>query len=386
MKGYKHTELGWIPEEWEVNTGREISNRITKGSSPNWQGFKYKNEGILFVTSENVREGYLDISDPKFLPEEFNHKQRNSILKKGDILINIVGASIGRSCIFNQDIEANVNQAVCVFSPKETVYGEYIAIYLGLPVSINRLLNTQSASARPNLTLEDIRDFKFVVPTFKEQKKISQIINSWNKSIETLVHLIAAKQQLKKGLMQQLLNPSNHWEKCYLGDLAKIGTGGKDNQNKVENGKYPFFVRSQTVERIDSYSYDGEAILIPGEGGIGEIIHYIKGKFDFHQRVYKISDFSSTVNGKYLFYFLQLNFKKAAAQDSVKATVDSLRLPTFLKMEIWLPELYEQEKIAGCLNFCDMEIKFLNDKLALFRTQKQGLMQHLLTGKKRVKV
>ena len=91
--------------------------------------------------------------------------------------------------------------------------------------------------------------------------------------------------------MQKLLTPKKDWEVKNLGEIAEIYTGKKNNQDKVENGRYPFFVRSQIVESINTYSFDGEAILVPGEGNIGKIFHYINGNFDFHQRVYKISDF-----------------------------------------------------------------------------------------------
>ncbi|MEO1467279.1 MAG: restriction endonuclease subunit S, partial [Cyanobacteria bacterium J06633_1] len=84
--------------EWIRKSGDEITIKITKGSSPNWQGFSYKSQGVLFITSENVRDGFLDVSNPKYLPEKFYEKQKSSQLSHGDILINIVGASIGRSC------------------------------------------------------------------------------------------------------------------------------------------------------------------------------------------------------------------------------------------------------------------------------------------------
>ena len=81
---------------------------------------------------------------------------------------------------------------------------------------------------------------------------------------------------------------SEEWKEKKIGEVAKINTGKKDTQNKVENGKYPFFVRSQIIEKINSYSYDGEAILTAGDGvGVGKVFHYINGKFDYHQRVYK---------------------------------------------------------------------------------------------------
>ncbi len=91
------------------------------------------------------------------------------------------------------------------------------------------------------------------------------------------------------------------WEVKKLGEIAlNIGTGIKNNEDKIENGKYPFFVRSDKVERINTYSYDCRAIIVPGEGNIGEIFHYIKGKFDAHQRVYVIRNFEK-VYVKYVF-------------------------------------------------------------------------------------
>lgn len=89
---------------------------------------------------------------------------------------------------------------------------------------------------------------------------------------------------------------NGEWVETTIEQVAKVTTGNKDTQNKVENGKYPFFVRSQTVERINSYSFDGEAILTSGDGvGVGKNFHYINGKFDFHQRVYCIYDFLNDV-------------------------------------------------------------------------------------------
>src|SRR5258707_75966 len=109
--GYKRTKAGIIPEAWEVSTGVEMTTLIGKGGSPKWQGFNYTNHGMLFVTSENVRDGFLDITHPKYLPLAFHEKLKRTKLRKGDILINLVGASIGRSCRVMTDLgEANVNQ------------------------------------------------------------------------------------------------------------------------------------------------------------------------------------------------------------------------------------------------------------------------------------
>lgn len=97
------------------------------------------------------------------------------------------------------------------------------------------------------------------------------------------------------------------WKK--LGELCDIGTGSNNREDACDSGLYPFFVRSQEVLRINSYLYDEEAILIPGEGGIGDIFHYIKGKYGLHQRTYRVHPTSNKIGGRYLYYYLFANFK-----------------------------------------------------------------------------
>lgn len=130
-----------------------------------------------------------------------------------------------------------------------------------------------------------------------------------------------------------------------MGELTSIKTGDSDLQDAVSDGRYPFFVRSDKVERSNRYLYDGEAILVPGEGRLGEIFHYINGKFDYHQRVYKISDFNG-VAAKFVMYSMMRDFKKHALQNTAKATVDSIRLPTLTEFQLSLPKPKEQKKIG----------------------------------------
>ncbi|NYS61052.1 restriction endonuclease subunit S [Vreelandella salicampi] len=381
-----------VPEGWKRASGEDIAEKITKGQSPKWQGFDYQDHGTLFVTSENVREGYLDISKPKYLPIAFNKKLKGSQLRKGDLLINIVGASIGRSCMFDLDVEhANINQAVCLFRTNPQVRSEYIIQYLQLPTTIDKLLGTQTESARPNLSLGDMRDFLFLVPPLSEQKKIAKILSTWDQTITATEHLLENSQQRKKALMQQLLTGKKRlpgfegeWENSTLTQHCSVVTGNKDLQNKVEDGEYPFFVRSSNIERIDSYSFDGEAILIPGDGRVGEIFHYINGRFGFHQRVYKLSDFKGAL-GLFIYYYLKRFFKAEVIKNSVKATVDSLRMPVFTGMRIKLPSLEEQQLIIDVLSCSDKEIQAISRRLNLLRQEKKALMQQLLTGKQRVK-
>lgn len=126
-------------------------------------------------------------------------------------------------------------------------------------------------------------------------------------------------------------------------EVADIRTGKRNNQDKVSDDDIHSLL-DHKMERINTYSYDGEAVLVPGEGGIGNIFHYKNGKFEVHQRVYKISDFLN-VSGKYVYYYMKQSFGAHALKNTVKATVDSLRLPTFQEFELKISNNLEEQKL-----------------------------------------
>ena len=171
-----------------------------------------------------------------------------------------------------------------------------------------------------------------------------------------------------------------------LGKSCSVQTGNKDTQDKVENGDYPFFVRSNTVERINSYSYDGEAILTSGDGvGVGKNFHYINGKFDYHQRVYALKAFKENFSGKFIFQVFQEKFYKRVMRLSAKNSVDSVRMNMITEMPIYFPAFPEQQKIASFLSAVDKKIQQLTRKKALLETYKKGVMQKLFSQEIRFK-
>ena len=145
------------------------------------------------------------------------------------------------------------------------------------------------------------------------------------------------------------------WEQRKLGDVTDIKTGSRNHQDSVENGKYPFFVRSEKIERLDEYDFDTTAILIPGDGRIGEIFHYYDGKFALHQRVYKVDNFNG-IDALFLLSLFRYSFRRHALRLNAQGTVPSLRLPMFTKWEILLPKLEEQEKIGQLFQSLDKTI------------------------------
>lgn len=181
-----------------------------------------------------------------------------------------------------------------------------------------------------------------------------------------------------------MVNYPKDWEENKLGNLAFIKTGNKNNEDKVSGGKYPFYVRSEKVERINTFSYDTEAILVPGEGNIGSVFHYVNGKFDVHQRVYAITNFRDTLNAKYLYWFMVKNFGSYALSQTSKATVDSLRLPAFKNFCVVIPPFPEQKAIADALTAFDTHINNLAKLIEKKKMIRDGAVEDLVTGKRRL--
>ena len=176
----------------------------------------------------------------------------------------------------------------------------------------------------------------------------------------------------------------NDWDVDILEHHLKIQTGSRNTEDKQENGKYPFFVRSSKIEHIDTYHYDCEAILTAGDGvGTGKVFHYINGKFDAHQRVYILTEFEG-IKGKYFYYYFRENFLKEVSKYTAKSSVDSVRRDMIAKMAVPIPKIEEQIAIAEALSDVDSLISSLQKLIEKKKAIKQGAMQELLTGKKRL--
>ena len=149
------------------------------------------------------------------------------------------------------------------------------------------------------------------------------------------------------------------WEMCKFKDVCSTSTGNKNTQDKIDDGIYPFYVRSQTVERINSWTFDGEAILTAGDGvGVGKVFHHTYGKIGVHQRVYILSNFKCDAN--YLFHFFSSHFYNRVKRMSAKNSVDSVRKEMITEMPLYLPSKQEQTKIGVLLSLLDERISTQN--------------------------
>jgi type I restriction enzyme S subunit len=372
--GYKQTEVGTIPEEWEVKPLGDVVEFLDGRRRPVKDSDRAKMRGDIPYYGAS---GVVDYVNAFLFDEDL-------------ILLGEDGENIlSRNCrlAFSVSGKIWVNNHAHVLRPKPGMAINYLTEFLE---SLD-FAQYNTGTAQPKLNKRVCSGIPVLRPPPPEQRAIARPLADVDALLGALTQLIAKKRNLKQATMQHLLTGqirlpgfTGKWEVKRLGDVSAIKTGKKNNDDKVEDGQYPFFVRSQTVERINSYSFDGEAILVPGEGGIGSIFHYVNGRFDYHQRVYRISDFTAEVCGKFVFFCIVQTFNKQATRNSVKATVDSLRLPTFVEFEFLAPSADEQTAVVAVLSDMDAEISALEQRLAKTRALKQGMMQELLTGRTRL--
>lgn len=169
---------------------------------------------------------------------------------------------------------------------------------------------------------------------------------------------------------------TEEWERKRFKDVCNITTGNKNTQDKSDDGIYPFYVRSQIVERINSWTFDGEAILTAGDGvGVGKVFHYSTGKIGVHQRVYILSDFKC--DGKYLYSYFAGNFYNRVKRMSAKNSVDSVRMEMIADMPISLPSNEEQKKIGHLLALLDERIATQNKIIEKLQSLIKGLNDSL---------
>jgi len=409
-KGYKHTEVGLIPDDWKLSLIGDILE-FKNGLNKESQYFGY---GTPIINYMDVYKNY-GISKEQIKGKVFVdwQEQQSFSAKKGDVFFTRTSETvfeIGISAVLSEDIPN------CVFSgfllrgrSKNELLNVDFKKYCFLSNYIRRqIISTSSYTTRALTNGKLLSNVKLALPpTISEQKAIATALSDVDELINNLDKLIAKKKGMKQGAMQELLTGKKRltgfennlgykqtevglipedWTLEPISDFSKIITGSKDTQDRNDEGAYPFFVRSQKVERIHSYSFDGEAILTAGDGvGVGKIFHYINGKFDFHQRVYNLYDYRENVDGKFLFFQFSTKFYDRVMSMTAKSSVDSVRREMIADMKIPLaPTLTEQKAIATVISDIGKDIESFETNKVKYQNIKQGMMQELLTGKTRL--
>ena len=223
---------------------------------------------------------------------------------------------------------------------------------------------------------ENLKKVNLQIPTMNEQIKIANALELLDKKIELQTKKIQDLKLFTKNTISNELNNLQNYNISKFKDICNIQTGKSNTQDKCDDGIYPFYIRSENIERSNNYIFDCEAVLTIGDGNIGKVFFYENGKFDCHQRVYVLNNFKNVL-GKYVYYYFSSFFYKRAMSMSAKNTVDSVRMEMISDMIIKVPQEKEQIKMINLFSSLDKKLELEQNKLDKLQELKKGLMQNM---------
>lgn len=408
--GYKQTEVGVIPEDWEVVDIRYLNPFITSGSR-GWAEF-YSEYGDSFVRITNMDRAsiYLDTSDMRYvqIPSNSTEGKRTS-LQNGDVLVSIT-ADIGICSYVDDSLikPAYINQHIALvrFDP-EITNSKYISYFLASEQVQKLFRGASDQGAKAGMNLESVRRLQVVLPDKNEQTAIANALSDVDSLISELEKLISKKQAIKTATMQQLLTgcsrlpqfslredgtqkgnkPSElgeipeDWECIALGDLCSLKSGlGITSEDIDDSSEYRCFGGNGLRGYTKQFTHEGEYALIGRQGALCGNTQYVRGKF-FASEHALVATPRHGVDSRWLAIYLErmnLNqYSESSAQPGLSA--EKLRL-----LDVITPTSKEQTTIALILSDMVEEIQMLEQRLSKTRQIKQGMMQELLTGRTRL--
>ncbi|RXI44638.1 restriction endonuclease subunit S [Clostridium tetani] len=370
---------------WEQ---RKLDKEVEFYSGLTYSPKDVSDKGTLVLRSSNVKNGEIVDADNVYVnPEVVN----SCNVKEGDIIVVVRNGS--RSLIGKH---AQVKKTM-----DNTVIGAFMTgVRSNQSGFINALMDTQqfNKEIEKNLgaTINQITNRMFCEMTFMFPCKDEQIkIGLFFRKVDDLITLHQRKLEKMKALKKAYLTEmfpaegerkpkrrfdafGDDWEQRKVKDICSISTGKSNTQDKIEDGEYPFYVRSPIIERSNRYLYDEEAVLTVGDGvGTGKVFHYVNGKYDLHQRVYRMFDFCNGVSVKYFYYYFSKYFYDRVMAMTAKTSVDSVRYEMIAEMDIKYPSEQEQNQIVITLEQLDNLITIHQYKLEKLQNIKKAYLNEM---------
>ena len=205
--GYRQTEVGVIPDDWDTACLGDKTTKVGSGITPTGGTRVYKQEGRPFLRSQNVGWGILLLDDMAFIDDETHATFQDTEIEADDVLLNITGASIGRSAVADARVaKGNVNQHVCIIRPNQTdLYPRFLNYFLLSTAGQKQIDSFQAGGNRQGLNFGQVRSFHLPLPSPPEQHAIAVALSDADALIDSLEQLLVKKRQIKKGAMQELL-------------------------------------------------------------------------------------------------------------------------------------------------------------------------------------
>ena len=320
---------------------------------------------IPYITGKNIKDGEIDFDKVKYISEEdYLSFIKNRSINKDDILISMIG-TIGEIGIVKENNKFYGQNLYLLRLNSNIILTRYFYHYFTQSKVKNSLVSKKNSSSQGYIRAGNIENLEIPIPSIETQEKIVKTLDKFTNYVTELQTELQARTKqyeyyrdmlLSEEYLNKLSNISAQL-KTYslkstsLGEIAEIRTGSSNTNEQSDNGIFPFYVRSKSIKKSNNYEFDdNEAIIIPGEGGIGEIFHYVCGKYALHQRAYRICLTKDSILTKFVYYYMIQNFKKYIIKNAVSATVTSIRKPMIEKFKIVIPNIEIQNKIVEILD------------------------------------
>ena len=400
QKGYKQTDVGVIPGDWDVKRLAEIGESII---GLTYSPSNVREYGTLVLRSSNVQNGKLAFYNNVYVDMEL---PKRVIVEEGDILICVRNGSrqlIGKCARIDKKIAGSAFGAF--MSIYRSKYSDFIFHQFQSRI-IQRQINETMGATINQITNKDLATFQIPLPPTKaEQTAIATVLNDADALITALEKLIAKKRAIKQGAMQELLKPKEGWEVRKLGNCLKQNPDYGINAAAVPyNESLPVYLRITditedgkyskknivSVNKADSSSFyleKGDLIFARTGASVGKTYLYNPedGKLIFAGFLIRIKINSEILNPDFFQYYTQTSFYwNWIRANSMRTGQPGINANEYKKLIIKMPPIEEQIRIAQILSDMDAEIEALEKKLEKYRMIKQGMMQNLLTGKIRL--
>lgn len=394
-EGYKKTDFGEIPIEWKVKKFRDIFERIVEKNKNNIS------DNVLTISAQNGL-----INQEKFFNKSVASKNTSNyfLLKKGDFAYNKSYSSgypmgaIKRLNSYNKGIVSPLY--ICFRIKDENINSDFYEQFFEYDLFDKAISGIAQEGARNhgllNVAVNEFFDLPIIVPTKEEQKKIAEILSTVDKQIENTEKLIQKNQELKKGLMQQLLtkgightefkktelgNIPKEWEVKKLGEIFKLSSGSFLSQKNIIEGDYPVYGGNGISGYHNDYLFDESKLIIGRVGAKCGCIHISNYKSWITDNALYISEKIIDFDNKFMYYLLKYKDLNKYANQNAQPVISGKKI---YSINVAMPQYYEQVKIASILLDIDKKIKGYKVRNEKLEELKRGLMQQLLTGKIRV--
>lgn len=377
--------------KWEQKKLGEIANIIDP--HPSHRAPEETKEGVPFIGIGDVDvDGTINYHNVRIVDEkEYEEHHRRYDLAIPSLGIGRV-ASLGKVIRLRNDIgKYTVSPTLSIMQFNTSSDLDFLFSAMSSPLFQKQFTSLSNGSTRQSVGIQDLRAIEISISSDEDEQKE---IGSFFKYIDNLISLetreLDTLKTFKKSCLEKMFPKEGEtvpeirfkgfegpWNVRKVKDICSISTGKSNTQDKIADGMYPFYVRSPIVERSNRYLFDEEAVLTVGDGYVGKVFHYVNGKYDLHQRVYRMFDFSQEVLAKYFYYFFSVHFYNRVMSMTAKTSVDSVRYEMIADMEIAFPTNEEQKLIFCFFDNVDNIITFTQQKLDKLKNLKKALLDKM---------